>query len=265
MATQSLSKQLKALSPDYEKEISKYASELKKQAQGNYDFIVKYLKQAHTQALGTDNAQRAEFYEAVANTLESQIGRIPFDFETKTAREKEDIANYLKRSELQKQVLNQQEEIFKEQQAFQSEAEQQQNAENFNSRGLLNSGLQRKEASRLEIARRLFETDPFNQNLTAKRAELAQQDSEALLQSGRNIQDIATGARRDAQDTQLTFDRGVEGAGRDLSAAKKQADIQASQARRSAITLLEQQKLAEEASKRTAEAETARKQYYQGY
>lgn len=250
-----LSEQLKSLNPDYEAEISKYADELKAQAQGNYDFIVKYLKKEHQMALGTDDKARAQFYEDVANSLENRIGRIPFDFETKTAREKEDIANYLKRSEIQKTALDQQEKIFNKQQAFNTQEEQQKNAENFNSRGLLDSGLQKKESNRLALARQLFEQDPFNQQLSQKRADLAQQDTEAQLQSTRNLQDIATDSRRSAQDTQLGYDKGTEGAARDLEAAKKQADIQASQARQSAISILAQQKAAESAA-------NAQKDYY---
>lgn len=243
-----LSQQLQSMNPEYEAEIAKYTDELKSQAKGNYDFIVKYLKQAHTQALGTDDSAKAQFLEQVANSVESSVGRIPFDYDTKTTREKEDIANYLKRSEIQKQNLNAQEKNFNAQQDFASQQEQQQNAQSANSRGLLGSGIQDTAAKKLQVARQLTQIDPFNTQLANSRATLGQQDAEALTQSQRNIEDITTGARRDAQDADTTLNQGTEGAGINLNNSNISADQQASSARQQAISLLAQQQAASAAS-----------------
>jgi len=50
-------------------EAKKYGDELRVEAQGDYDFIIKWLKKQHETALGTDDTERAKFFELVANQL----------------------------------------------------------------------------------------------------------------------------------------------------------------------------------------------------
>lgn len=248
-----LSEQLRSMDSSYEDEIAKYTDELKAAAQGNYDFVVKYLKQAHQMALGSNDAKKAEFLEKVGNTIEQQIGRIPFDYDQKTTREKEDIANYLKRSAIQRQSLTTQQKQFNEQQAFGKQQEQQQAREASNSRGMLGSGIEANQLRKLALARKLSQEDPFNANQTLQTANLNQADAEANLQSGRNLTDITTNARRGAQDEIFNYNQGTEGASRTLESAKKAADVQASQARQQAISILGQQQAANSAANATSD------------
>lgn len=218
--------------------INKYLADLKATAQQNYEFVVKYLKKQHEMALGSNDQARAKFLEQVANSYEKSVGRIPFDYETKTAREKEDIANYLKSSEIMKQDALTREAQFGAQQGFEKKLEQKQLAESMNTRGLLNSGIQKGESNRLALARQLFTEDPFYRSLNLEKTQRAEADRLKKIQSERNLFDITTGARRDALDTQTAVDKGTEGAALDKAQADKQAELIAENKRREALSYL---------------------------
>lgn len=226
---------LSSIDPAQADNINKYVADLKATSQQNYDFVVKYLKTQHEQALGSNDQARARFLEQVANTYEKQVGRIPFDYETKTAREKEDIANYLKSSEIMKQDALTREAQFGAQQGFEKKLEQKQLAESMNTRGLLNSGIQTGESNRLALARQLFKEDPFYSAMNLEKTQRAEADRLRKIQSERNLFDIATGARRDALDTQTAFDKGTEAAKLDKAQADKQAELAAENKRREAL------------------------------
>lgn len=228
---------LQKINPDQASNIDKYVADLKATAQQNYDFVVKYLKKQHEMALGANDQARAKFLEQVANTYEKQVGRIPFDYETKTAREKEDIANYLKSSEIMKQDALTREAQFGAQQGYEKKLEQKQLAESMNTRGLLNSGIQTGESNRLALARQLFTEDPFYRALNLEKTQREEADRLKKIQSERNLFDITTGARRDAIDTQTAFEKGSEGAAIDKAQADKAAELKAEQARREALLL----------------------------
>lgn len=233
----SVAEDLKQINPDQAANIDKYVADLKATAQQNYDFVVKYLKKQHEIALGNNDQARAKFLEQVANSYEKQVGRIPFDYETKTAREKEDIANYLKSSEIMKQDALAREAQFGAQQDFEKKQEQKQLTESMNTRGLLNSGIQKGESNRLALARQLFTEDPFYRSLNLEKTQRAEADRLKQLQSGRNLEDITTEARRGAIDTQLGFEKGTEGAALDKAQADKAAEIAAENKRREALYL----------------------------
>lgn len=233
----SVAEDLKQINPDQAANIDKYVADLKATAQQNYDFVVKYLKKQHEIALGNNDQARAKFLEQVANSYEKQVGRIPFDYETKTAREKEDIANYLKSSEIMKQDALAREAQFGAQQDFEKKQEQKQLAESMNTRGLLNSGIQKGESNRLALARQLFTEDPFYRSLNLEKTQRAEADRLKQLQSGRNLEDITTEARRSAIDTQTGFEKGTEGAALDKAQADKAAEIAAENKRREALYL----------------------------
>ncbi|RLI55058.1 MAG: hypothetical protein DRP09_10890, partial [Candidatus Thorarchaeota archaeon] len=58
-------------------QIGAYADDLRGAAQGNHDFIVKFLKRQHDLALGANDQQKAKFIESVSNNVEERVGRIP--------------------------------------------------------------------------------------------------------------------------------------------------------------------------------------------
>lgn len=229
---------LQQISPDQASNIDKYVADLRANTQQNYDLVVKYLKTAHEQALGVKDDARAAFLEQVANAYEKQVGRIPFDYETKTTREKQDIANYLKSSELMKQDALTREKQFGAQQGFEKQQEQKQLAESMNTRGFLNSGIQQGESNKLALARQLFTEDPFYRQISLEKTQRAEADRLKQLQSGRTLEDLTTGARRDALDTQTAFNKGTEAAALDKAQADKAAELKAEQARREALLAL---------------------------
>jgi len=226
---------LSSIDPAQADNINKYVADLKATSQQNYDFVVKYLKTQHEQALGANDQARANFLEQVANTYEKQVGRIPFDYETKTTREKQDIANYLKSSELMKQDALTREAQFGSQQAFEKKQEQKQLSESMNTRGLLNSGIQKGESNKLALARQLFTEDPFYRSLNLEKTQRTEADRLKKIQSERNLFDITTGARRDALDTETAFTKGTEAAALDKSQADKAAELAAENKRREAL------------------------------
>lgn len=219
-------------------EINKYVGELKATAQQNYDFVVKYLKQQHEIALGNNDEARAKFMEQVANAYEKQVGRIPFDYETKTTREKQDIADYLKKSELMKQDAATREQQFGAQQGFEKQQETKQLKESMNTRGLLNSGIQQGESNRLALARQLFTTDPFYRAMNLENTQRTEADRLAKQQSERNLMDITTGARRGALDQTNALQQGTEGAVIAKQRAETAAETAGEQARRQALSYL---------------------------
>lgn len=223
--------------------IDKYISELRAEAQGDYDFIVKFLKKQHEIALGTDDQARASFFEKVADGLEQRIGRIPFDYEQKTGREKADIANYLRRLEIEKQDANNRETEFNAIQDFKGAEEDRLTKNTFNARGFLGSGLEQKERNRLALARRLTEQDPFNRQMALERARRTEQEGEAVLQSGRRLEDITTDARRAGIDENLAYEKGSEGAKLELNKRIGAIEREGAAERRRTLAALTQEQL----------------------
>ena len=234
--------QIRAIDTQAADEINKYIDELKGEAQGDYDFIVKFLKRQFDTALGTDDSARAEFFSQVANQLEKRIGRIPFDFDVQTGREKIDIANFLRRQDLEDTDLRTREVEFKQQQEFATGLETEQREEGFNKRGLLGSGIQDKQAAQQAEARRL-QTDPVRRAFELERTRRGEQTSEAQLQSGRRLEDITTGARRGGEDVQFGFEKGSEAASRDLESRLAAVERTGAAERRSTLGLLTQEEL----------------------
>lgn len=200
----------------YLNQINQYASELQGEAQRDYDFIVKYLKKQFETALGTDDTARQEFLVKVADKLEQRIGRIPYDYDLYTGRAKEDIANYLRRSEVQKQDANAREDEFLAQQGFAVRTERKQLAEASNARGMLGSGIQKGEQLQLDTKRQLYETDPFNRTMALERTQREEADKQAILDNQREQTDITNKYRREAIDEQLGYDQGIENSDIDL-------------------------------------------------
>ena len=193
-------------------EINEYIDELKKEARGDYDFVVKYLKNQFQSALGTDDTARAEFFSKVANQLESRIGQIPYDYELKTGREKEDLANFLKQKDMEDSDQRAKELQFKAQQEFESGNEQEAIRLQSNARGLLGSGIEQQKAQETAEKRRLFVTEPQQQQFAQAQAVRDEERRLGGITSGRAVEDITTTARRAGQEEQTAFNKGSEAA-----------------------------------------------------
>lgn len=238
----SIDEQIRKLDEEALDEVNKYIDELKGEAQGDFDFVVKFLKKQFETALGADDKQRADFFAKVANQLEKRIGRIPFDFEEKTGREKEDISNFLRRLDIEDTDLRTRELEFKAQEEFATGAETERRKEEFGGRGLLGSGLQKKRQQQQAQARELA-TDPRRRAFELERTRRSEQRREAELQSGRRVEDITTGARRAGEDTQFGFEKGTEGAELDLSKRLSAITRTGAAEKRAVLTGLTQEEL----------------------
>lgn len=205
----------------------KYANDLRATAKGDYDFAIKWLTKQHETALGSNDTETAKFFEQVASSLETKIGRIPYDYLTKTDREKQDIANYMLDQNRAAEDQFQRDYQFKQQQDFAKKQEADLTKETFNARGLADSGLQIKKQQDQATQRQLFETNP-----QARASALETDTRNAAIRnrqllSERTLQDITTGSRRTGQDAQMGFDQGKDQADRSL--ASRLAEITAQQ------------------------------------
>lgn len=192
---------------DINKSIDDYINELITQSKGDYDFAAKWIESNYAQALGTDDKQRAEFLKKVANGLEQKIGTIAFDYETNKYRTISDRELALKR-------LDEDEMSMKRTDQEGREAQQ----GNLNARGLVNArrgqaeGLYGKEVGSFEAG-------------VADRMQALQRARENVgISSGRAIEDITTGARRAASESQTTRDYQIEQAKRAKEKAIKLAE-----------------------------------------
>lgn len=227
-------------------DVSKYADELRAEAQGDYDFVTKFLDQQHKIALGTDDQARAAFIEKVANAVEAKVGRIPFDFQLKTDREKQDLSDFLKKQEIERNDIEDQQRIFEAQQRLAVEKEKRGISEQANTRGMLGSGIENRQQSQAAEERKINIQDPANRQFALSRLLNQFATERGQLESARNLEDIKTGARRDAQDTQYQYNYQTEQAKRNLE--KQLADIRRQQqteelATRSLLQTQELQKL----------------------
>lgn len=170
-------------------------------------------------SLGTDDAARTKFFEDVADKLEERIGRIPYDYETLTAREKDAMNRKLQYAEMQDRQQYAQEYEFAAQQKFAKEQEQQTNVETSSKRGLLGSGIQQKESSRLALARKLTQEDPFYRQAANEREERNFLTAQEQTLSDQRLQDIKIQARRGALNIQYGYDKGSEAAQREKDKA----------------------------------------------
>jgi len=209
-------------------EINKYVDELKGYAQGDLDFVIKYLKKQFASALGTDDAARADFFSKVANQLEERVGRIPFDFELKTGREREDLLNFYKQKDAEDVRQREQEFQFTEQQELASGNEQKGIKESSNESGFLGSGIEKRQSAEATEERRVNIIDPKNREFAFQQALRDENRRLGKVSSDRNIFDITTGARRAGQDEVENLEFGTEKAERTL--AERLADIERTKA-----------------------------------
>jgi len=224
----SASDQLQQQDPELHGEINKYIDELKGEAQGDYEFVVKYLKKQFEMSLGTDDTARAEFFSKVANQLEERVGRIPYDFELKTGREKEDYANFLKEKDMEDTDQRAQELEFQAQQDLAAKREQKEITEGANERGMLGSGIEKRQQAEVAEERKVTQQDPQQRVFAYQQARRDEERRIGGVTSERNLADITTEARRGGQDEQFNYDKGSEGAKRSLD--KRLAELERTKA-----------------------------------
>jgi hypothetical protein len=217
MASEDLAKKVGSEDPQMMADINKYIDDLKNSAQGNYDFIVKFLKKSFETALGGDDKERAKFFATVADVAEKRMGRIPYDYEKYSGREKEDLDNFLKQKDMEDTEQRKQEVEFEKQQALETKKEKKGISESASSRGMLDSGIEKRQQSEAAEERRTNIQDPQDRVFAYKQAIRDEQKRLGIAGSARTQDDIKTKYRRAGEDTQGDYDQGVEGAKMTLS------------------------------------------------
>lgn len=223
----------------FKKEIEEMTKEIIDQAQGDYDFASKWLEANFKQALGTDDVERANFFKEVANSLESKVGRIVFDYQTNKYRHEEDVKLATDRTiegrDLALKRLAEDEQVLKKEAETQNMLEREQQGATLNSRGILSStredatGLAGKEVGMLEEGIRDKMSALERAGLRSKdNINLAANQSleDIKLTDARGLDDLTTTARREGLDEQYAKDYGLEKAKRELEKQKKLAKVE---------------------------------------
>jgi hypothetical protein len=208
-----------------EDQAKKYVEDMRSAARGDYDFQIKWLTTEMEKAMGSGDKQRADFLVKVADTLEQQVGRIPYDYMQKTDREKQDISLILKKNNMDQDNILAQQKQFEKQQAFAKAQEQKQIRESANARGMLDSGIEKNQQDVVAQNRQLNVIDPQQMATDQALKGLAFNRDVSQLTSTRNLQDLTTQARRGAIDQTQSFQLGQEKSSRSLE--QRLADIRA--------------------------------------
>lgn len=235
MAELTRKEELERRNPEKSKEIDEYIGELMDYARDDYDFVVKFLKKQFESALGNNDGERAKFFAKVANGVEKSIGRIPYDYDLKTKREKEDINNYLKQKSMEDARQREEEQEFEQQQEYAEQEVDTQIREDANARGLLDSGIQKKTQQKAKYERKIMEVDPTKRAFAYRQALRNEDARIAKQESGRNLADIKTSARRAAEDEQFNYEYGEQRASKTLEERLRDLELQRKQEYSTAI------------------------------
>lgn len=202
----------------------KYIQSLMDQAGNQKDLAVKMLDAQHQLALGNNDTQTAKFLESVANTMEQQMGRIPYDYERYTTRENQQYAlgnqGISQGRDLALQKLANDENAALQNLSFSQQQANQQGAEDLNSRGLLNgqtyqnpTGLAGQQKTQLNTPfanqRSQLQT-AYNTNTQGVNQDYGLQQQNLNLAHTNALQDIQTDARRQVQDQQNSYQFGAQ-------------------------------------------------------
>lgn len=193
-----------------------YIDQLLEQNKGDLKLVLDEIDARHSLALGTDDVERAAFLAKVANKLEERIGRIPYDYETKTTREIEDFARGSKRIGENKTLalnrLAEDEKVAQQQLDIAKQEERDAQGESLNARGLLTGtreqtvGLGAKDVGKLEEDLRMRQ-EALGRSVGRTGFDITQESSrgmeDILRGKERNLADITTDARRGALDVGL--------------------------------------------------------------
>lgn len=217
-----------------------YIDSLKAQSQGQLDLMLKKLDTEHKLALGNGDDNGAKFLESVANNLESQIGRIPYDYQRYTDRELKSYA--LGNTAIAQNKQNALDKLANDEKTLaQTQGQSNVNTvEDLNQRGLMYgqtptggmnptpstptaqplTGMGGVAGQTANTQNANFGTQ-WNANAIAGQGinnTFGQQQSTLDLNHANTLEDLTTGARRDAQDAnnadtfgtqqaQLTYDQ----------------------------------------------------------
>lgn len=229
--------QMMALQKEQEQAADAYIGDLLGQARGDYDFAIKQLKREHDLALGTNDSARAAFMERVADKLEENIGRIPYDYDVATTRTTEDLSRLrevtTRNKDIALQRLAQDEATWRENFGREADTARQGQQEELSARGLLQGtrgsaeGLASRDVGRLDTE--LSSTiSAFDRALGRTREDVERQAGDTLFEGERSAtrtqQDLTTAARRGAIDTQDQFRFGSEAAERTRAAREKELE-----------------------------------------
>lgn len=222
-------------------EVNKYVDELIGMAKGDYDFAAKWIEANYKQALGSDDAGRQAFLKQVSNTLEEKVGRIAFDYETGSYRVNQDATQATTRTirnrDLALKRLAEDEELDRRGLLADINEVRETQGASLNERGIL-SGT--REGAQGLAGRQVRDLEQkIGDQLTAFERALGRNEEDITMSAGdqladisllqnRSLDDLATGARRGAQDEQQQRDYNLESAGR----IRDQRVLQAEQERR---------------------------------
>jgi hypothetical protein len=232
---------------EYQSSVNKYIDNLLSESQGQRDLMLKRLDAEHKLALGNEDPAGAKFLETVADGLEQKIGRIPYDYQRYNHRELEQYAlgnrGIAEQKNLALDKLNNDEQIAKQGLGFKQGQANASTAESLNQRGLITgqtpqgmnqpssltglSGLAGKTAG---IQNQDFSNQFGALSSTNALARRGINEGAGLAQStldfnhNNTMQDLTTGARRDAQDQNNTFSFGQDTANQSYAAAMKRLE-----------------------------------------
>jgi hypothetical protein len=189
--------------------INEYYDALNQLAQGDRDFVLKWINKEFEQAMGTDDQARAEFMAAVASADEERLGRIPYDYQKYTSRQLEDYKLGIEGIDRVKKRLEEDyDTTMAGKQIDWSEARQNQNESLIADRLMSGSreqmlnqgGIAGQRAAKLETA--INQEQDVLEREQNRALEDIQTEREALdLQNQRNLDDLKDQYRREAVDS----------------------------------------------------------------
>lgn len=222
-------------------EVNSYIDSLTNLAQGDYDFIAKWIESNYQEAVGKDDKDTARFLKTVASEMENKVGRLRYDYNTQkyqleedkgtaTTRLNQDVSTALSR-------LKEDQSILTEQYKRDAAKARSQQGSSLNERGILAStredaqGLAGKEVGDLEreiqdrfsALERAYgrDTADYNQSLNRGLFDINQGFS-------RGMESLNTGVRRGIIDQQQSRDYNTEQAKLDFEKRKKQLEAERS-------------------------------------
>ena len=199
------------------------ADELISIASGNRDFAIRQLDAEHKVALGNNDQERAAFLEKVADKLEQKIGTIAYDFDRDIGRLAENKERALFR-------LGEEEKAIRGGLTRQAESGRELQEVSLSERGLLSApreraiGLATKDVGELE--------SEINAKFEAFERAVSEQEQDITRTAERGVQDVTTGARRQAGAGQRAFEFGKEAAEKQFDAERRRAELERERAKR---------------------------------
>lgn len=207
----------------------KWANEMINQAQGDFDFVAKWIESEYKKAVGSDDKQTQAFLDSVANKLEEKVGRIQFDYETGKYRKEEDRQTIEDTRSKLLTRLDQDQQLETKNLLRETREGRQNLGEGLNERGLINGSM--KEGLVGEEFRD-YDTE-VNDRFTALERAFGREREDVNLEAdlgvrgiNRDIEDLTTGARRGIIDETDERNMSTEEAQRRKESAIREANRQ---------------------------------------